>query len=121
MPKTTRQLVQDLRKGQIAHEKQDIVRFGSIQTSIDNNQNLMVQTIERVVKETVNGKIETIARKLDAYIAEDNEWKRDVKPSIENMKTFKLGTKIVIGFIGFIALIVVPIVAWVQHTFFSHK
>lgn len=44
------------------------------------------EAITNQIKITVNGKIDRINDKLDTYIKEDNEWKSDVKPYIENMR-----------------------------------
>lgn len=44
------------------------------------------EAITNQIKITVNGKIDRINEKLDTYIKEDNEWKTDVKPYIENMR-----------------------------------
>lgn len=44
------------------------------------------EAITNQIKITVNGKIDTINTKLDTYIKEDNEWKAEVKPYIENMR-----------------------------------
>lgn len=44
------------------------------------------ETVSNQIKLTVNGKIDSINTKLDNYIKEDNEWKADVKPYIENMR-----------------------------------
>ena len=44
------------------------------------------ETVSNQIKVTVNGKIDAINTKLDTYIKEDNKWKDEVKPYIENMR-----------------------------------
>lgn len=51
------------------------------------------ETIASQIRTTVNGKIDRLQAsvdktdvKLNVYINEDNQWKEDVKPYIENMR-----------------------------------
>ena len=47
--------------------------------------------IEKVVKLTVNGKIDRMSDRIDNYIKEDNEWKKKAEPILEmgsNVRSF---------------------------------
>ena len=44
------------------------------------------ETVSNQIKLTVNGKIDKINDKMEVYIKEDNEWKAEIKPYIENMR-----------------------------------
>lgn len=47
--------------------------------------------LEDVVRRTVNGKIDTLSKKLDRYIEDDTSWKIQAKPVIDmgiNMSGF---------------------------------
>lgn len=64
--------------------------------SLTKQDMLTIQGIvAQSVRETVNGKIDSISRKLDAYILEDNAWKADAQPAIDNMKTIRVSVRVI--------------------------
>lgn len=63
----------------------------------------LIQSVSDQIKITVNGKIDKINTKLDAYIVDDNEWKKTAKPVIEMGKNLQ-------GF-GVVALYILTVLA----------
>jgi len=51
--KSTRDQLEELRRGQLADKKESLIRFVAIQTALDKQNVLIVQTIQRVIKETI--------------------------------------------------------------------
>lgn len=86
MTKKDIRLVQDFI--QVAFEKGQ----GDFQTAI-------VSAVEQQVKTTVNGKIESLRTDFANYRADDEKWKREVQPSIDNMRTFALSGRLIVFFI----------------------
>lgn len=64
----------------------------------------MQESIEKAIKENVNGKIDRLTNKIDGYILTDNDWKATAQPAID---AFKQGSTILNFAVGF-----VKVVAW---------
>lgn len=46
----------------------------------------IISAIQSAVKETVNGKIDDISTKFNAYVERDEAWKKESQPAIDAMK-----------------------------------
>lgn len=74
------------------------------------------------VEKTVNGKIKAIDAKLDTYIREDNEWKEDVRPTIDGMKRLQNASDVGLGLLKFIVVMGAAVTAiWGGVTYLLHK
>ena len=47
----------------------------------------VIQALQQVTKETVNGKIDNMSKKLDEYITHDMAWKETVQPVVDAYTT----------------------------------
>lgn len=63
--------------------------------------------IQDSIKETVNGKIDKLSSDFQTYKAEDEKWKREVSPAIQNMQNLTISAKtllwIIVGIGGLAA------------------
>ena len=60
------------------------------------------KVIEDTIKVVVNGKIDSLHKKVDAYIVEDAEWKKKASPALEtyeNLQGFNKISKWLFGII----------------------
>lgn len=48
------------------------------------------------VKEVVNGKIDKLSMEFQTYKAEDEKWKREVSPAIQNMQNLTISSKLIL-------------------------
>ena len=91
------------------------------------HQQEILKAVREAVKETVNGKIDRMDRKIDEYIIKDNEykastdeWRKSVTPSIEIMKSmesFSKGTMFVFKFIiamGTVTGVIYGLTQWLR-------
>lgn len=78
------------------------------------------KTIEIAIEKHVNGKMDKMNHKLDDYITADNQWKKDVTPSIEVMKQiqgFSSTTAYIVKFIigmGSVSAIIIALIKWLK-------
>ena len=63
----------------------------------------MEPTIENSIKIHVNGKIDRLHSKLDNYIADDTEWKKQAEPVIKMGESVQGFGKVSLYMLGFIA------------------
>lgn len=49
--------------------------------------------IHTSVKEVVNGKIDKLSLEFNQYKADDEKWKREVSPAIQNMQSLSISSK----------------------------
>lgn len=59
----------------------------------------LVDTIRATIDERVNGKIDRMKTMLDAYIQQDEQWKHDAQPAIDNMKNLSTSWTIFLKFV----------------------
>jgi hypothetical protein len=75
------------------------------------------KTIYDAVQQTVNGKIDKINDKLDAYIKVDTEWKERAEPVIEmgtNVRGFGRVSLYIVGFIASVTGAIYTIIRLIQ-------
>lgn len=53
--------------------------------------------VEAQVKTTVNGQITALRTEFQSYRADDEKWKRENQPAIDNMKAFNITARLLIG------------------------
>jgi hypothetical protein len=91
------------------------------------HQQEIIKAVRETIKETVNGKIDRMDKKIDEYIIKDNEykastdeWRKSVTPSIEIMKSmesFSKGTMFVFKFIiamGAVTGVIYGLTQWLR-------
>lgn len=61
--------------------------------------------IENTINKVVNGKIDKLSAKLDAYIIEDTKWKETATPSLDVVKSGSTFFKVVKIILGWIVLV----------------
>lgn len=61
--------------------------------------------LEQIIRETVNGKIDGISKKLDDYIKDDNEWKKENEPYLQGLENLTGGAKIVLWCAMFVSAV----------------
>ena len=73
------------------------VQAGKQETSglVDMIMHKLEKGIEESINRNVNGKIIGLTTKVDDYIKSDNEWKKDVTPSIEIMKKIRGSSSVI--------------------------
>lgn len=68
------------------------------------------ESLHETVKITINGKIDALNKKVDAYIVEDNAWKVRAEPAVNAFQNgtflFKTGVSVAkfVGFLGGVLL-----------------
>lgn len=49
--------------------------------------------VDDAVSKKVNGKIDTLSRDFQSYRADDEKWKREQQPALDNMKSIAISAK----------------------------
>ena len=62
-----------------------------------------LEQIKNLIRETVNGKIDNLHNKIDAYIESDNEWKNKAEPVLQMGKNVQGFGKVSLYIVGFVA------------------
>lgn len=52
--------------------------------------------IDEAINKKVNGKIDTLSRDFQSYRADDEKWKREQQPALDNMKTWAISAKTIL-------------------------
>lgn len=81
----------------------------AVNASLGPMQTQMTAALEQQVKTTVNGQITGLRTAFESYRADDEKWKREVTPTITNMKNFTVSLKTIawlgVGIGGFSAFL----------------
>lgn len=98
--------------------------FQAVQSGKAENSGLVDEMFKRIdarigeaVEKHVNGKIRGLTLKLDNYIASDDSWKEEVKPSIDVMKSIQVTTSVSIWVLK--AIIVIGGAFGIIYSFFK--
>lgn len=72
------------------------VQSGKQETSglVDMIMHKLESGIEDSINKNVNGKIKSLSEKVDNYIKTDNDWKDEVRPSLDVMEKMRVGSSI---------------------------
>lgn len=81
----------------------------AVQSAVGPLQQNLMTALEQQVKTTVNGQITGLRTSFESYRADDEKWKRENQPALDNMKSITISAKtifwLVLGIGGFSAFL----------------
>jgi hypothetical protein len=97
------QKLQQIIKETVAHAKDSLLNENSNLVTMLAHK--MEGQIETSINKHVNGKIKSLDLKIDAYIADDEEWKKEITPYIKLVQDAEMVGVVSVGFLKFIGLL----------------